>query len=94
MAKAVNNDLDTTIANDTLNDVNYENEIDVAPVDDDDNSSEYNQLPGNNNTAKRRKTKHPLSKQTLRRRKIHSLKRQIHIKEKMLEVNLLSNTEH
>ena len=37
----------------------------------------------------RRKAKHPLSRRTLRQRKIHSLKRQIQIKEKMLEVNFL-----
>jgi hypothetical protein len=33
-----------------------------------------------------RKTKHPMSRRTLRQRKIYSLKRQIVIKEKMLEV--------
>lgn len=36
--------------------------------------------------SKRRKVKHPVSRRTLRLRKIHSLKRQIQIKEKMLEV--------
>ena len=40
-------------------------------------------LSSNNN---RRKVKHPMSRRTLRQRKIHSLKRQIQIKEKMLEV--------
>lgn len=39
-----------------------------------------------NGTSKRRKVKHPMSRRTLRQRKIHSLKRQIQIKEKMLEV--------
>ena len=40
----------------------------------------------NGTTSKRRKAKHPMSRRTLRQRKIHSLKRQIQIKEKMLEV--------
>ena len=39
--------------------------------------------------SKRRKVKHPMSRRTLRQRKIHSLKRQIQIKEKMLEVTHL-----
>ena len=59
-----------------------ENTEDIEVIDD-DNSSDYNG-PTNN---KRRKVKHPLSRRTLRQRKIHSLKRQIHIKEKMLEVS-------
>ena len=42
-----------------------------------------------NGTSKRRKVKHPMSRRTLRQRKIHSLKRQIQIKEKMLEVGFL-----
>jgi len=33
-----------------------------------------------------RNTHHPMSRRTLRQRKIHSVKRQIQIKEKMLEV--------
>jgi len=42
-----------------------------------------------NGTSRRRKVKHPMSRRTLRQRKIHSLKRQIQIKEKMLEEQLL-----
>ena len=34
-------------------------------------------------------SRHPMSRRTLRQRKIHSLKRQIQIKEKMLEVSKL-----
>ena len=49
-----------------------------------DTESFYN----GNSTSKRRKAKHPMSRRTLRQRKIHSLKRQIQIKEKMLEVGI------
>ncbi len=40
----------------------------------------------NANKRQRTKNKHLVSRRTLRQRKIHSLKRQIQIKEKMLEV--------
>jgi len=36
--------------------------------------------------SNKKKTRHPMSRKTLRQRKIHSLRRQIQIKEKMLEV--------
>ena len=43
---------------------------------------------GNRQSADTRgKTRHPMSRRTLRQRKIHSVKRQIQIKEKMLEVS-------
>merc|ERR1712223_555559 len=42
-----------------------------------------------NSCNNRRKVKHPMSRRTLRQRKIHSLKRQIVIKQKMLEEQLL-----
>ena len=47
---------------------------------------EVESLYSTSSKSQRRKAKHPLSRRTLRQRKIHSLKRQIQIKEKMLEV--------
>ena len=49
-------------------------------------SSTADSISLNSTTTNRRKVKHPISRRTLRQRKIHSLKRQIVIKEKMLEV--------
>lgn len=51
----------------------------------DEDAIEVESLYSKSQTS-RRKAKHPLSRRTLRQRKIHSLKRQIVIKEKMLEV--------
>ena len=61
--------------------------IDAESIYSVDSKAVNNETSQDANSRRRSKNRHVVTKRTLRQRKIHSLKRQIQIKEKMLEVS-------